>query len=53
MLRGEFNEAMGNDLNAPEALAVLWKVVKSNIPNEDKYDLALTFDEVLGLDLRK
>ena len=25
--------------------------MKSNIPSEDKYDLAMSFDEVLGLEL--
>ena len=37
----------------PQALAVMWEAVKSNIPGYDKYDLLVTFDEVLGLDLSK
>ncbi len=48
-----FQEAMSNDINTPQALAVLWEAMKSNIPSEDKYDLAMSFDEVLGLRLRK
>ena len=48
-----FQEALGNDINTPQALAVLWEAMKSNIPSEDKYDLAVSFDEVLGLQLRK
>lgn len=51
--RKEFNEAINDDLNTPKALAVLWEVVKSNIPSNDKYDLAISFDEVLGLDFGK
>jgi cysteinyl-tRNA synthetase len=47
----KFLEAINDDLNTPRSLAVLWEVVKSNIPSEDKYDLALSFDEVLGLKL--
>jgi cysteinyl-tRNA synthetase len=47
----EFKNAIENDLNMPEALAVIWKVVKSNISDYDKYDLIIGFDEVLGLDL--
>ena len=35
----------------PQALAVVWEVVKSNIPSQDKYDLLMDFDEVLGLRL--
>jgi cysteinyl-tRNA synthetase len=46
-----FSLAINDDLNTAKALAVLWEVVKSNIPSEDKYDLAISFDEVLGLGL--
>lgn len=49
--RQEFDEALGRDLNMPQALAVVWEVVKSNIPSTDKYDLLMDFDEVLGLQL--
>ena len=47
----KFNETLKDDLNLPQSLAVAWEVVKSNIPSEDKYDLLMDFDEVLGLDL--
>ncbi len=47
----KFTNVLADDLNTPQALAVLWEVVKSNIPSEDKYDLIVTFDEVLGLKL--
>mgnify|MGYP005842190849 FL=1 len=46
-----FENAVNDDLNTPKALAVFWETLKSNIPSEDKYDLVLTFDEVLGLKL--
>lgn len=49
--RTRFMEALSDDLNTPRALAVMWEMLKSNIPSQDKYDLALTFDEVLGLGL--
>ena len=48
-----FLAALSDDLNTPTALAVLWEAIKSNIPSEDKYDLAISFDEVLGLGLSK
>ena len=51
--RTEFLQAIGDDLNTPQALAVLWNMIKSNIPGQDKYDLAISFDEVLGLQLNK
>ncbi len=49
--RVRFNSAVSSDLNTPEALAVVWEVVKSNIPSSDKFDLLISFDEVLGLGL--
>lgn len=51
--RKKFDDAIESDLNMPQALAVVWEVVKSNIPSQDKYDLMLDFDDVLGLDLRR
>lgn len=47
----DFFAAVNDDLNTPQALAVLWEVLKSNIPSTDKYDLAMSFDEILGLKL--
>ena len=49
--RNEFDSAINDDLNTPKALAVLWSMISSNIPSSDKYDLAMSFDEVLGLKL--
>jgi cysteinyl-tRNA synthetase len=51
VFREKFLATINDDLNTPQALAVLWEMIKSNIPSEDKYDLALFFDEVLGLKL--
>jgi cysteinyl-tRNA synthetase len=47
-----FKKAIENDLNIPQALAVVWEVVKTNIASRDKLDLLFEFDEVLGLNLR-
>lgn len=49
--RERFLSAINDDLNTPQALAVLWEMLKSNVPSEDKYDLAASFDEVLGFGL--
>ena len=46
-----FRQALENDLNMSEAMAVAWEVAKSNIPNYDKLELLNQFDRVLGLDL--
>ncbi len=51
--RQQFLSALQNDLQIPQALAVMWSMLKSNIPSEDKYDLAIEFDEVLGLGISK
>jgi len=50
--RNDFFGALSDDLNTPKALAVFWEMLKSNIPSGDKYDLAMSFDEVLGLNLK-
>lgn len=50
--RSEFLKAVNNDLNMPQALAIMWDMVKSNIPSEDKLDLLYLFDEVFGLNMR-
>lgn len=49
--RDDFMTAVNDDLNTSKALSVLWEMLKSNIPSGDKYDLAMSFDEVLGLGL--
>lgn len=48
-LRDRFYEFMEDDLRTPEALAIVWEIIKSNIPGGDKYDLLVDFDTVLGL----
>lgn len=50
--RKEFEEALENDLNTPEALAVVWKLIKDeSVSPVDKRTTLLDFDQVLGLDL--
>jgi len=51
--RNQFIISLENDLNIPQALAMLWQVAKSNIPSSDKRDLILDFDQVLGLNLKE
>ncbi|MBU2052273.1 cysteine--tRNA ligase [Patescibacteria group bacterium] len=48
-----FRAAVEADLNLPQALAVVWEMVKSNIPEQDKRELISDWDQVLGLDLTK
>jgi len=43
--------AVNDDLGFPKGLAVIWEMVKSNIPDYDKADFLLDADAVLGLNL--
>lgn len=47
----QFLDAVNNDLNMPEALAIIWELLKSDYPNAAKLQSLLKFDKVLGLDL--
>ena len=49
--RGQFFESINNDLQTGKAIATMWELLKSNIPSNDKYDLIMEFDQVLGLQL--
>lgn len=50
----EFMEALGEDLNTAQALAVVWKLVKDDtVSASDKFTTLQEFDMVLGLDLDK
>ncbi len=45
-----FLESVNDDLNLPQALALMWKMIKSvEISEEEKYQLLLEFDKVFGL----
>lgn len=47
--RKKFLSVINDDLNTSKALAILWEVIKSNIPSGDKYDLVIDFNEILGV----
>jgi len=46
-----FMEAVNNDLNTPQVLAVMWDMVKSDNPSSAKAKSILEMDKVLGLKL--
>jgi len=48
-----FNQAVSNDFQIPQALALTWQMLKSNIPSSDKLDLLVEFDQILGLKLNE
>jgi cysteinyl-tRNA synthetase len=50
--RSRFRDALDDDLNSPQALAVVWEVVRSReLGPREKWSLLEDFDRVLGLDL--
>ena len=49
-----FDDAMENDLSAPQALSLLWKLVKDGeVSSADKLAAIYHMDEILGLDLAR
>jgi cysteinyl-tRNA synthetase len=51
--RQEFIDKMTDNLATPEALALVWKMLKSDLSSEDKWATLLDFDRLLGLNLDK
>jgi len=47
----KFLEVINDDLNMPKALAVVWEMLKSDIPDSAKAESLCKMDQVLGLDL--
>ncbi len=50
---GRFFEAINDDLNMPKALAVVWEMVKSDVPTGAKANSLFRMDEVLGFNFRE
>lgn len=48
-----FLDALHDDLNTPQALAVMWEMLSSHEDNGRKLATLFIMDEVLGLDLKK
>ncbi|KKR43223.1 cysteine--tRNA ligase [Candidatus Woesebacteria bacterium RIFOXYC1_FULL_41_14] len=53
VFRNDFIESLNDDLNVAKAIAIVWSMLGSNIPSADKYDLVMSFDEILGLKLNE
>jgi cysteinyl-tRNA synthetase len=45
----QFQEAINDDLDTPQALAIVWDLLKSEQESGDKLATLIKFDEVLGL----
>ncbi len=51
--QNKFIIALENDLQTPQAVAIMWDMLKSDINNNEKYYLLIDFDKVFGLNLGK
>jgi cysteinyl-tRNA synthetase len=49
----QFTVRINNDLNMPQALALTWDLIKSDLHDATKKATILKFDEVLGLRLKE
>ncbi len=50
----QFLEIINDDFNSPKAMAFLWDILRDErLNNSEKYELALDFDKVFGLELDK
>jgi len=49
----KFCQAINDDLNMPQALAILWDLVKSDMETSKKLATLFDFDKVLGLQLEE
>lgn len=50
-LVGRFMASLADDLNMPQAMAIVWELVKSDLPSGEKMAALLKMDAVLGLSL--
>ena len=48
-----FEESILNDLNMPKAVSVMWDLIRSDLPEGDKVQTLIHFDQVFGLDLQE
>lgn len=51
--RQNFIQTLKDDLQIPQSVALMWQMLKSNIPSPDKLDLLFEFDQVFGLKLNE
>ena len=49
--KNKFLQAVNDDLNMPRAMAVVQEMLKSTIPDSEKYATVLDYDRVLGFNL--
>ncbi len=51
--RQRFLDALSNDFEIPQAVAVMWDMLKSDLSSQQKLELLFDFDKVFGLKLNE
>ena len=51
--KAEFIEAINDDLNMPQAMGVVWNIIRYEQKSKQLAELLLDFDKVLGLEIDK
>ncbi len=49
----KFSDKINDDVNMPESLAVMWEMIKSELPESEKLATLLKMDTVLGLKIEE
>jgi len=49
----KFKQAINNDLDTPQALAIVWDLIKNDYSEDKKMATLLEFDKILGLNFAK
>ncbi|MDD4815867.1 MAG: cysteine--tRNA ligase [Clostridia bacterium] len=49
----DFFDAVSDDLNIPQALGIVWQMLKNQTKSKQVYDLLTKFNQVLGFDLEQ
>ena len=47
----KFLQSINNDLNIPQAIALMWEILKSSLTQGEKHELVIYFDKIFGLGL--
>jgi len=51
--KDKFKKVISNNLQTPQAVAVMWEMLKSDLAPQEKLDLLFDFDKVFGLKLNE
>jgi len=50
---GEFCDAINNDLDMPKAISIMWEMIRTEIPDNEKIATIYKMDNILGLKIKE